>query len=93
MTDNYAALLRQTAKIYRESLAAPNTDDMWSLAYQWQDKKHRHVFDLCKELEGAASRIEKLEAALRELSEDWSCCGVSIAMRTIARKALEGEND
>ena len=62
MTDNYAALLRQTTKIYRESLAAPDTDDMCSLAYQWQDKKHRHVFDLCKELEGAADRIEKLEA-------------------------------
>ena len=93
MTDNYAALLRQTTKIYRESLAAPNTDDMWSLAYQWQDKKHRHVFDLCKELEGAADRIEKLEAALRELSTDWDCCAVSKNMKLIARKALEGKDE
>ena len=61
MTDNYAALLRQTAKAYRESLAAPDTDEMFTLAYQWQDKKHRHVWDLCKELERAADRIEKLE--------------------------------
>ena len=70
MTDNYAALLRQTTKIYRESLAAPDTDDMCSLAYQWQDKKHRHVFDLCKELEGAADRIEKLEALVEQLRDD-----------------------
>ena len=37
----------------------------------------------------ATDRIEKLEAALLELSEDWGCCGITIAMRTIARKALE----
>ena len=68
MTDNYAALLRQTTKAYRESLAAPETDDMFTLAYQWQDKKHRHVWDLCKELERAADRIEKLEAE----EEEWT---------------------
>jgi len=38
-------------------------------------------------------RIEKLEAALRELSTDWPCCDVSKAMRDIARKALEGKDD
>ena len=37
------------------------------------------------------ARIEKLEAALRDLSDGWECCTVSIAMRTIARKALEGK--
>lgn len=41
----------------------------------------------------AADRIEKLEAALRELSTDWPCCDVSKAMRDIARKALEGKDD
>ena len=39
------------------------------------------------------ARIEKLEAALLELSEDWGCCGITIAMRTIARKALEGKDE
>jgi hypothetical protein len=24
-----------------------DSSDMFSLAYQWQDKPHRHVFDLC----------------------------------------------
>ena len=38
-------------------------------------------------------RIEKLEAALRDLSDGWECCGVSIAMRTIAIKALEGKDE
>ena len=41
----------------------------------------------------ATDRIEKLEAALLELSEDWGCCGITIAMRTIARKALEGKDE
>ena len=103
MTDNYAALLRQTTKIYRESLAAPDTDDMCSLAYQWQDKKHRHVFDLCKELEGAADRIEKLEAALQEFIDPCiehcfdTCQSECDPMKDCpcfkARKALEGNDD
>ena len=41
----------------------------------------------------AASRIEKLEAALRDLSDGWECCPVSQAMRRVARKALEGKDD
>ena len=44
-------------------------------------------------LEDAADHIEKLEAALLELSEDWGCCGITSAMRTIARKALEGKDE
>ena len=54
-------------------------DEHWPL--DWDD-----AIAWCR---AAADRIEKLEAALRELSEDWPCCGVSTAMRTIARKALE----
>jgi len=38
-------------------------------------------------------RIEKLEAALRDLSDGWECCAVSKAMRSVARKALEGKDD
>ena len=41
----------------------------------------------------AADRIEKLEAALRELSTDWDCCAVSKNMKLIARKALEGKDE
>ena len=40
----------------------------------------------------AADRIEKLEAALRELSDGWPCCSVSQTMRDIAREALEGKD-
>jgi hypothetical protein len=36
------------------------------------------------------ARIEKLEAALRDLSDGWECCAVSKAMRSVARKALGG---
>ena len=90
MTD-LAKQLRIDAQAYRESLAAPTSYDIFALAYQWQDKKHRHVWDLCKKVEIAADHIEKLEAALREIinkdsfSMDW-------AIRT-ARKALEGRDD
>ena len=69
MTDNLSKQLKADAEAYRESLSAPDTDDMFSLAYQWQDKKHRHVYDLCRRLETAADRIEKLEAALRKIAE------------------------
>ena len=41
----------------------------------------------------AADRIEKLEAALLDLSDGWECCPVSQAMRRVARKALEGKDD
>ena len=41
--------------------------------------------------DGYVGRIEKLEAALRELSTDWDCCPVSQAMRRVARKALDAE--
>ena len=37
--------------------------------------------------------IEKLEAALRDLSDGWECCPVSQAMRRVARKALEGNDE
>jgi hypothetical protein len=65
MTDDLAKQLRADAEAYRQSLAAPTSHDMFTLAYQWQDKKHRHVWDLCSKIETAADRIEKLEAALQ----------------------------
>jgi hypothetical protein len=41
----------------------------------------------------AAVYIEKLEAALLDLSDGYECCPVSRSMRAIARKALEGKDD
>ena len=38
-------------------------------------------------------RIEKLEAALLDLSDGYECCPVSRSMRAIARKALEKKDD
>lgn len=63
MTNELAKQLRTDAEAYRQSLAAPTSHDMFTLAYQWQDKKHRHVWDLCDRLETAADCIEKLQAA------------------------------
>ena len=37
------------------------------------------------------TRIEKLEAALRDLCDGWECCAVSRSMRVVARKALDAK--
>jgi hypothetical protein len=89
MTDNYAELLRQTAKLYRESLAAPDTNDMCTLAYQWQDKKHRHVWDLCKELEKAADYNEKIKAQLELEVDDLKICRLERLELYIRMEKLE----
>jgi len=109
MTDDLAKRLRTDAESYRQSIAAPTSHDMFTLAYQWQDKKHRHVWDLCSRLETAADRIEKLEAALLGIKiygndtmsgpEDGGednrnwYRGAVIVMKNRAREALEGKDD
>ena len=90
MSDDLVKRLRRDAEAYRQSLASPDTNDMFSLAYQWQDKKHRHVYDLCGKLETAADRIEKLEAALDDVAgylarADW------YYLKPETRKALNAE--
>jgi hypothetical protein len=39
-----------TTSDYIKSISVDPAEEtaMFSLAYQWQDKKHRHVFDLCE---------------------------------------------
>ena len=51
----------RTTKDYTDSVSVdPNEETpFFSLAYQWQDKKHRHVFDLC-------DWINKLQDELKE---------------------------
>ena len=62
------------------------TDDLVKRLREMQD----WTFAPCRE---AADRIEKLVAALLDLSDGWECCPVSQAMRRVARKALEGKDD
>lgn len=59
--------LRARTAAYRESLSAPDTNDMFSLAYQWQDKNHRHVTDLCLVIEEVAKTIEALQAEVAKV--------------------------
>jgi hypothetical protein len=58
--------LRKVAAAYRESVSDQTDYKAYSfeLGYQWQDKPHRHVYDLCKRLEAAADEIARLKAAL-----------------------------
>ena len=92
MSDDLVKQLRIDAQAYRESLAAPTSYDLFSLAYQWQDKKHRHVWDLCKKVEIAADRIEKLEAALQAVIRYAGNAGDD-HLADKSRKALEGKDD
>ena len=57
-------LVEETARLsdqwttdeYRNSVSLPDSDDMFSPEYQWQDKPHRHVFDLCDMVDNARAR-------------------------------------
>jgi len=54
---------------YRDSISAPDSDDMFTLAYQWQDKRHRHVFDLCNRIDRAAIKVRAFLAKGESLPE------------------------
>ena len=72
---DYAGL---EAKIeaYRLSISGRDNEDMFSLGYQWADKPHRHVYDLCalaKSLIAKAREADTLRAErdnLRGLLEE-----------------------
>ena len=69
--------------------AADRIEQLESLSEGWKEIADEY-FDAIGERN---TRIEKLEAALRDLSDGWECCPVSQAMRRVARKALEGKDD
>ena len=50
-----------TTQDYKDSISVDPDEEtaMFSLAYQWQDKKHRHIYDLC-------DWINKLQDELKE---------------------------
>ena len=52
------------ADIYKESLGDYSNKHMFSLGYQWQDKPHRHVYDLCNYLVEAQQTIDNLKKQL-----------------------------
>lgn len=83
-----------TTKDYIESMSAPDTDQMFTLAYQWQDKPHRHVYDLCKHIDKLNSRISILDKALekidRHLHNEAFDEEVEI-LKAIARSARKGK--
>ena len=71
-----AGFYKQAAERYRKSLGDYDNPDMFSLGYQWADKPHRHVNDLCKLLEDASSELaagnewlNARAAVLQELAE------------------------
>lgn len=67
IVDIRSAPIKVFTDAYRKSLAADDTNNMFDIAYQWQDKPHRHVWDLCEKLEEAADEIERLRQQNAEL--------------------------
>lgn len=64
--------LRKVAKMYRDSMYGADFADCegysFDLGYQWADKKHRHVNQLCRRLEEAADEIDRLKSEIDRLT-------------------------
>ncbi len=73
-------------RLFLASSHAKQTDELLADYIKFADELVPHT-------KKQADRIEKLEAALRDLSDGWECCPVSQAMRRVAREALEGKDD
>jgi len=73
--------------------AADRIEKLEALVEQLRNDNLSMIDDYDTDFLRQEKRIEKLEAALRELSTDWDCCVVSKNMKLIARKALEGKDD
>lgn len=77
MTNDDKALverLREEAAAYLKSVydADPEkVDVMFTLEYQWEDKPHRHIRDLCERINEAADRIEQLAREKAVVSDLW----------------------
>ena len=67
IVDIKSAPIKVMTDASRKSLGDDDTNNMFDIAYQWQDKPHRHVWDLCKRLDEAADEIERLRQINAEL--------------------------
>lgn len=56
-----------TTNDYRAAIGGEDRENMWSLAYEWEDKPHRLVYDLCNEVDNLKSKLRKLQKENREL--------------------------
>ena len=83
-----------TTQDYRDSISAPDTNQMFTLAYQWQDKPHRHVFDLCDEIDRPEPQLSTARAALKEIAEYPHCNATKVDDRTyVLRDAFAHAED
>ncbi|MEA1878628.1 MAG: hypothetical protein U9N86_17435 [Bacteroidota bacterium] len=55
-----------TTQDYRDSVSAKDTNDMFTLAYQWQDKPHRHVWDLCSWIDNLQRENKRLKLDVKD---------------------------
>jgi hypothetical protein len=55
------------------------------------ERLREHIAQQQLDIVTLGQEVGRLREALRELAEDWECCGVSKAMRQVARAALGEE--
>ena len=82
-----------TTDDYRNAVSGEG--EYGSLGYEWSDKPHRLVYDLCSEVESAAARTAELETALVDLynvcmAKGWGTAPMVREMLA-ARRALRSD--
>jgi hypothetical protein len=82
-----------TTDDYRNAVSGEG--EPFSLGYEWSDKPHRLVYDLCGEVDKSAARTVELETALVDLynlcmARGWGTSPMAREMLA-ARRAIRSE--
>lgn len=60
---------------YRDAVAYKGDAPIFTVAYDWQDKPHRLVYDLCDEVDALRAQVAMLTAILRDIADCEDCEG------------------
>ena len=58
-----------TTEDYRNSIGDTKNPDFFSLGYQWADKKHRHVYQLCDWVDDLNRQLAERDKEISELHD------------------------
>ena len=58
-----------TTDDYRNSIGDTKNPDFFSLGYQWADKKHRHVYQLCNWVDDLNRQLAERDATISRQKE------------------------
>jgi len=76
-----------TVDDYHKSVfSGEKSNNMFTLEYQWEDKPHRHVGDLCKWIKKLQKEIEILSEILKEAADSVKVSTVEEGISDYRRK-------